>query len=210
MGYFEIIALAVALGADCFSVCLGLGLNAITPRRVAAMSLLFGATQGALVASGFEAADALHAIIHSEAWNRAAGGWLQGVDPRVLHDHLHWFLSLGGGTVLAGLGVNLIVSAYRNLDDLPVRVYRGRKGLLALAVSANVDAFAAGVGIGMLDGVMIATVTLLMVIIASCLSALGLKAGRSLRGSAGRAAQPVGGCILILLALRAIYSVVLG
>lgn len=210
MGYLEILALAVALGADCFSVCLGLGMGAGPPRRIAPLSLLFGTAQGALVASGFKAADALHAVIHSEAWRRAAGGWLQGVEPEALHDHLHWLFSLAGAAVLAGLGVNLIAGALRRREGVPVRVYRGRRGLVALVLSANVDAFAAGIGIGMIDGAMLAAVALLMAATGASLSALGMKAGRRLRGNVGRFAQPLGGCVLLLLALRAACAAVAG
>lgn len=203
MGTLEIAGLALALGADCLSVCIGLGMERSGSSRLLRLSALLGIVQSSLFLLGYQAAAAFHALLHiSGVLERILGSWFETLGPSLVHDRVHVALSVGGAAVLAVLGANMIASSIESLPSVDVRVRRGRIGLLLIAVMVNVDSVTAGFGLGMLDGIDLPAVAGLMAIVGGTMAWIGLSAGQTIGRRAGRFAQPIGGAILLAIAAR--------
>jgi len=208
LGLWEITALALALGADAFSVCVGLGMHRVPPHRTLAFALMLGVVQGAMVAAGYAAAALIHGIVHvGYEWAWTIGSWAGDVDPESIHEQIHHTLTLLGACVLAAVGINLITSFFGGKP--PARSVRsGASGLVAVAFVVNIDALTAGLGMGMLEGVPILLAVLVMVALGLVLADLGLVAGRRIGRRIGRVAKPLGGAILVLIAVRTIVTTI--
>lgn len=194
MGLVEIFALALALGADCFSVCLGLAMDPGTPRRALFLSLLFGGLQGGLMALGYQAATAIEWLIR---WK--------------LQQDLHWILGAAGTTVLLAVGIGLISDFLaKGALAKEVRLLRGLPGMVLVGLSVNVDAFSAGAAMGMLDEIFLPGAVAVMSVVGSGLSRLGFEAGTMAGQKAGRIAQGLAGGLIVLVALKALAGLFAG
>lgn len=209
MGLAEIFALALALGTDCFSVCLSLALERGRPKRTLLLSVLFGGLQGALVALGYQVAAGIRWLLHSDWIGEALTAWLPFADtPEELRQTLHWTLSALGATVLMAIGVSLISEWLSGSHPGEGRLVRGRLGLLLVGVTVNIDAFTAGVGLGMLDGILLALVVGVMSVVGGSMCRLGFEAGTKVGRRIGWIAQPLGGGLIILVALKAVVGLI--
>lgn len=202
LGTWEIAGLAIALGADCFSVSVGLGLDAPRSRRAVAMVSLFGVIQGALFIMGYLVAAAIHWALHYE--ELMEGLRADSIRLEAIHDEVHWLLAFIGGCVLLLVGVNLIASSFKVNESRTV--WHGMGGLVTIAFVVNADAFSAGLGTGMFDGVRLTQVAAIMTAAGSTLSVLGLLMGQRLGRGVGRIAQPIGGVILVMIALHGLIE----
>lgn len=203
VGLWEIVGLAIALGADSFSVCLGLGMERL-PKRPAAIGIVMGGAQGAFVVFGYLAALAIHAALHTPWILTLLSQKMAVVQPDHLHDELHALLTAAGALVLAGVGINLIVDFLRR-DSARSKAWHGR-GLVAVALSVNVDAISAGVALGMFEIPGLLLVAGITFGVGALLSWAGLRAGRGIGRRAGSLAQPVGGIILLIVALQGLMA----
>jgi Predicted membrane protein len=194
LGLADIFALALALGADCFSVCLGLAMDPGTPRRALFLSLLFGGLQGGLMALGYQAATGIEWLLR---WK--------------LQPDLHWILAAAGTTVLLAVGISLI-SDFLAKGSLAreIRLLRGLPGIVLVGVSVNVDAFSAGVAMGMLDEIFLPGAVAVMSLVGSGLCRLGFEAGTKAGQKAGRIAQGLAGGLIVLVALKALAGLLAG
>lgn len=212
MGLADIFALALALGADCFSVCLSLAMDPGTPKRTLLLSVVFGGLQGALVALGYQVALGIHWLLDATGVGRAlAARWPFSVRLAEVQQELHWILSAAGTTVLLAVGIGLIsdfLSPGSKAGE--VRLFRGLPGLMLVGLTVNLDAFSAGVGMGMLDGAFLPQVVAVMIVVGSGLCRLGFEAGNKVGTRIGRIAQPLAGALIILVALKAIAGMVIG
>lgn len=203
MGALEIALLALALGADCFSVCIGLGMDRAGEPRLFELSALLGLVQSLLFVGGYLAAAALHALLHIVGvFEGILGTWLRSVEPSVVHEGAHLVLSVGGALALAFVGASMIASGAEGAPGVRMHVRKGRIGILLVAATVNVDSITAGVGLGMLDGAHLPKAALLMAVVGGGMAWVGLLAGRRIGVKAGRRAQPVGGAILLLIAAK--------
>lgn len=208
MGLAELVIMALALGADSFSVCLGLGTEPITRRRLAWLAVFFGFAQGSLVTGGFQASQVLPIIMSFfQAGEHFVRHWVGMIGPGAFHDHMQWVVSFIAAVVLAAIGINLIASL-KTRHAVDARIYRGPVGLAALALSVNLDSFTAGIALGMLDHAMIFVVAIVMTSVGMAVSALGLGLGRGLSARAGRLASPAGGTLLLIIAGRILWGLI--
>ncbi len=202
LGALEIAGLAIALGADCFSVCVGLGIEAPRSRRSVAAVSMFGVVQGVLFIMGYLIAAMVHwALHHTEFIRQIHADWIYW---EAVHEEVHWLLAMIGSCVLLAVGVNLVASSFRSERKRPVG--HGVGGLLAIAFMVNADAFSAGFGTGMFEGVELVHVAVIMVAAGTMLSVTGLLMGQHLGNGVGRVAQPVGGVTLIAIALHGLLQ----
>lgn len=203
----EWLALAVALGADTFSVSLGLGVDNPTPRRLLLVPLFFGAVQGILVSGGYGVARGVHWLFHRFplAFDRGLFGGFER-----FHAGLHVVFSLVGALALLALGVRLAFPGRSRGEGMRIPFFRGRIGLILLALSVNLDSVTAGWGLGMLERELHLFAAAGMALVGGGLSGLGLKAGKRFGEGLGRFAQPIGGTILIFLALWVAAQTALG
>lgn len=181
----EAIALGAALGADSLSISIGIGMAGVSLRRALRLATLFGAMQGALLFAGANISAFLHVFLESSA-----------------QDVVHSTLALLGAGILCLVGLNLI-RGYVSEDDVPRLIYySGRAALLLLAFSVSIDALSAGVGLGMLDGLDIIGTAGVVTAVIFAMAYVGLRAGRVIGSKVGRCAEPIGGCVLVLLGIH--------
>lgn len=209
MGALETALLAVALGVDTFSVCVGIGLGGVRRRTAARLAALFGVVPGVLLALGSAGAQALHALLDRSLLGKAPWGeFLHRADPAVLHAHVHGLLSIGGALVLTMLALELIRKAGRRPRVSRPRSLASRAALALVVFSVSTDALAAGLGLGVLDGMHLPLTSVAVAAIISLMAAVGLGVGAQTGPRLATWASLAGGLILIGLALRLVWWVV--
>src|SRR5690606_23171791 len=125
------------------------------------------------VLAGYAGALALHWLLHLPGIVLLLGQWGVAAGRGALHDEIHWALALAGALLLAVLGINLALG-YLRRRGTSVAVPPGRYGLAALALLVNLDAFSAGLGMGMLQDVPVPLAVVAMVSVGVLVAATGL------------------------------------
>lgn len=180
MSPLAVVLLAVALGADAFSVCLGLGLGGISRRR--GCFLVFVVTL-------------FHVLM-------PLAGWWLGEFTGTLLGRLAGTV---GAVLLFFLGIRMI---YGTLLTKAPRAYSsfapGIWGMLCLGASVSMDALSVGFALGVyrINPLLIAGVVGL---VAGLMTALGLGLGRSTGARLGQRAQLIGGLILFIVGIHLLY-----
>jgi len=204
VGLLEIAGLAFALGGDCLSVCIGLGMGRPRTARWLLLGALLGGAQAGLLAVGYGVAATLHELLHSNGLAlRILGARLGGSDPAIVHDWMHRLLSVGGAALLLALGARMMFSRAAGTGARK-RLTKG--GLFLLAAAVNVDSLAAGIGLGMLDRIRLPGLLLVTALVGSSMAWAGLAAGRRIGRRAGRYAQPAGGAALLAVAAKVLLA----
>jgi putative Mn2+ efflux pump MntP len=171
MSLLTVVLLALALGVDAFSVCLGIGLAGISRRR----GLLLIAT-----------VTVFHVLM-------PLTGWLAG---ETLGAYLGHLAGIVGAALLFFLGGRMIYVAVRNgAPEVACAVVTGTVGLLGLGGSVSMDALTVGFTLGVYRYEPL-VIALTVGLVAGLMTALGLGLGRVLSTWVGRRAQLVGGLIL--------------
>jgi putative Mn2+ efflux pump MntP len=170
----SILAVAIALGADAFSVAVGVA----------------GPFQGQnfRIAWHFGLFQALMPLL----------GWLlgKGVN-RWVGQWDHWVAFL----LLAGVGAHMLWEAVRQ-DDLDTSTDRSRRwSLVFLSTAVSIDAMAVGVVFGVRE-VSPWWPCLLIGITTGIMSLTGLYLGRRAKAKFGKPAEILGGIVLIVLAVK--------
>lgn len=206
---FDVMALGVALGADSLSVSIGIGMGGVKLARACKLAGLFGGMQGALLALGAGLATWLHWFLDAAAlYPGLIGRFFAGLNVLTVHRVIHCSLSLVGAGILCIVGTGLIRSYLTRAGNERPVYYHGRLALLLLALSVSIDAFSAGVGLGMLEGHDLTEVCVPVALVIAVLALVGLKAGRRIGAIIGRKAEPVGGGLLIALALHLVLQTI--
>ncbi len=204
-------ALGAALGADSFSISVGIGLGGVRLRRAGKLALLFGGAQGGLLFAGGRLAALIHWLLDTAM---VEGTPLARIVPHLdfatLHGALHAFLSVCGAAILVYVGGGLICGYFRHNQNAHPVFYRGRWALAMLALSVSIDAFSAGLGLGMLEHVNLPVVAGEVTLVAGTLAFIGLRGGRNIGRLIGRRAELAGGLILFALAGHMAWQVCMG
>src|SRR5690606_12831556 len=103
-----------------------------------------------------------------------------------------------------------ILSHFRQGETKTIRIYRGRRSVVLLALMVNADALSAGLGLGMINGVAVPFVAILMFLVGGCVSGMGLEAGRRMGGRIGKLSRLVGGVLVVAVALKALGTAAVG
>ena len=182
MNYLNLLGIAVALAMDALAVSIaaGLTLPAVTPRHVFRLAFHFGLFQFMMPVLGWGLGSTVSAHIAA-------------------YDHwVAWaLLTLVGGKMLFDAGSK---DGRRTRLD-PTRGWT----LVALSVATSIDAFAVGLSMAFLR-VAILLPSVVIGLVAASFSSLGMIfAGRFLRRW-GRAAEALGGGLLILIGGRILLS----
>lgn len=173
---FELLAAAVALGCDAFSVAVGIGALGISGRRIFRLSWHFGLFQFFMPLIGL-AMGQLSATVLGQAGQWVAAGCL----------------------VL--IGFNMIRHLFSPGDQSPRKKDPTRGwSLIALSLSTSVDALIAGFSLGIL-GVNILIACLVIGLTAGLMTAAGMLIGAGAARALGRWAELFGGLVLIGLAI---------
>jgi len=177
LSLITLLLLALALGTDAFSLCLGIGLAGVSVTQIAMISF---------------SVLAFHILMPLAGWQigEAAGRFLGQV------------AGIVGALVLLSLGVRMIwQSLPRGCAAAPKIVLVKDWGLLLLALSVSIDALAVGFTLGTRGTNLLLTV-FAFGIVAGLMTLSGLLLGRWLGRWIGERAQLAGGIILIGVGLK--------
>lgn len=169
--------LAVALGLDGFSLCLGIGMYKLRLKRILLISATIGLFHMVLPLVGLVLGQLL-----SLRWTT--------------------FASTIGGFLLVFVGLYMVFSSLEEGEDLAFAP-RGMK-LFTLAFFVSIDSFSVGLSLG-LSGVETALFILLFGWFTMLLSFLGLLLGRKTSAWFGIYSEMVGGLILFSLGIGQVF-----
>jgi len=175
-----LLILAVALGTDAFSMCLGLGMTGVRRRQILIVSFTVLA---------------FHVIM-------PLVGWFAG---EIVGSLLGKAASIAGALVLIYLGVRMLYSAWKGGGDLSSQdalVTTG--GMLLLAASVSMDALSVGFSLGTQSVDLPLTVSVIGVV-AGVMTAAGLIFGRYVGSRMGERAVGVGGVLLVGIGVKLFF-----
>jgi putative Mn2+ efflux pump MntP len=180
MDITTIIAIAVALGTDAFSMCVGLGMAGVTRRQVMVVTLAIMGFHIVMPLAGYYAGD-----IFGHLLGRAA--------------------NIIGALVLVYLGVRMIRGAQRNESCETTGIITANPaGLLMLAGSVSLDALSVGFTLGT-QRVALGTAALAIGLVAGAMTLAGLVVGQRVGGLAGNKAVLIGGAVLIVIGIKLLF-----
>jgi manganese efflux pump family protein len=175
MGWFSLLAIAVALAMDAFAVSIvaGLTLNPLTGRHVFRLAFHFGLFQALMPAIGWAAGKAVHA-------------YMADVD--------HW-LAFG---LLAFVGGRMVWGALRGGEERPPRDPTSGWDLILLSVATSIDALAVGLSLALI-GSAIVVPALVIGLVAATFTAVGMLLGGRIGARWGARVEVLGGLILVAI-----------
>mgnify|MGYP000577929345 CR=1 FL=1 len=177
MELLTVFALAVALGTDAFSMCLGLGIAGVNRRQIVMVSLTVLVFHVVMPLVGWYAGELAGSLV-----GRAAG--------------------IAGALLLVYLGLKMIYSAWRGGETVdPKVVLVNTWGLLVLAASVSMDALSVGFSLGTWQVDLPLTVAIIGMV-AGAMAAAGLVLGRFVGLRAGERAVAGGGVLLLAIGVR--------
>lgn len=179
MSLLTILLLAVALGTDAFSMCLGIGMAGVKPRQIALISITIFV---------------FHIIMPLTGW--FFGSMAGGIAGRAA--------AIAGSLILIYLGARMLWDVHKcNLEQSRVALVNGW-GLLLLSASVSMDALSVGFTLGALNTNLI-PVTLIFGVVAGLMTVAGLLLGNVLGRCIGGRAQTLGGLILIGIGIKLFF-----
>jgi putative Mn2+ efflux pump MntP len=180
MSLLTLIVLAVAMGTDAFSLCVGIGLAGVNRRQILLVSITV------LI---------YHIIMPLAGWwvGEFAGSLLGRV------------AAIAGALLLVYLGLKMVWEAWKHRrEQMPVRVNFNAGGLLLLGASVSMDAFSVGFTLGTLQANLLLAAGVIGVV-AGIMTFTGLVFGRFLGGWVGEKAQLLGGLVLVGIGVKMIF-----
>lgn len=182
MTAFTLLMLAIALGADAFSLSVGIGMARITYRQIAIISLTVLVFHIFMPITGFFAGEVLGSLV-----GRAA--------------------NIIGALVLIFLGSKMLKEAFQNKEENeggPNILVMNTWGLIVLAGSVSLDALSVGFTLGT-QQVNLFQAALVIGIVAGLMTASGLLFGRQIGKWLGAKAEIIGGIILIGIGIKIFF-----
>ncbi len=171
--------LAVALGLDAFSLCVGIGLAGIRLRQVMRVSGTIGAFHVMMPLIGVALGQVLVPFVGSLA-------------------------TLLGGLLLSFLGLHMLWHASRGHAQ-PTGVYLSGTGLLLFALTVSLDALSVGFSLGLLAG-SAALAVALFGLMGFLMAGFGLLVGRRVGRWLGEYSEAFGGLILVAFGFKLIVG----
>jgi putative Mn2+ efflux pump MntP len=165
-----ILFMAIALGMDAFSLCLGIGMKGIRLLQVARISLAIAVFHVVMPLIGLFMGQYMSSLLGDVA------------------------VMIGGGLLIL-LGGHMIYSSLRG-DDVNSIDTGSLFGLLAFAVSVSVDSLSVGVSLGVFASDLIMTV-LLFGAMGGAMSFVGLLIGRRVGQLIGEYGEALGGGVVM-------------
>lgn len=187
-----VILVAIVLGADAFSLSLGMGIKGVSQRYEKRFSALVAVFHVLMPLLGL-------------SLGMVAGKFLGIWAGRV------------GAIVLAYIGLQMLIKAYREMkpqtfafaeaheflrkDPPPKHQKEEWMSLLLLTISVSIDALTVGFSLGTIKAPLLLTV-LIMGLVAGSMTMLGFKGGKLFGRMVGSYSQAAGGLVLIGLAIK--------
>jgi putative Mn2+ efflux pump MntP len=180
MSFFTLIILAVALGTDAFSLCVGIGMAGINRKQMLLiiLTVLF-----------------FHIFM-------PLAGWYTG---ELAGNLLGRAASVIGSLLLIYLGFRMIQAALLKEQGSGIKVLKfNLPGLVLLGASVSMDALSVGFTLGAQQVDLLRT-ALTIGLVAGAMTAAGLVFGRFINGLVGERAQLLGGVILIGIGIKLFF-----
>lgn len=178
MSFPTIFLLAVALGTDAFSMCLGIGMTGVRRGQVLLITATILFFHILMPLTGWYIGQLAGSLV-----GRAAG--------------------IAGALILIYLGARMLWDVYKRDREEPRVVLVNTWGLLVLAASVSMDALSVGFTLGT-QRVNLFLVAVTFGIVAGLMTFKGLWLGKILGRWAGEKAQLVGGLILLGIGVKLI------
>lgn len=186
MGLLELFILAVGLSMDAFavSVCKGLATGKVKPRHMLITGLWFGGFQALMPFIGFLLGSAFEKYVTA-------------VD--------HWIAFV----LLGGIGFNMIKESFSKEESASDSDF-SFKPMLLMALATSIDALAVGITFALLPNVNIIAAVSFIGVITFVLSAIGVRLGSIFGQRYKKAAELLGGGILIVLGVKILIEHLIG
>jgi len=172
-----LLLMAIALGMDAFSVGLGMGMIKLRMRQIFYIGITIGIFHVFMPLAGMLIGKALSSQFGSVT-------------------------ALVGGLLLIMLGVQMMLSSFKNEDGpliTPVGI-----GLFVFALSVSLDSFSVGLSLGIYGARTLITI-LMFGAVSMLLTWMGLFFGRKLQGWLGSYSEALGGSILLGFGLKLLF-----
>ena len=180
MSLITLIILAVALGTDAFSLCLGIGIAGVNRKQMLLISITV------LV---------FHIFM-------PLAGWFTG---ELAGNLLGRAASVIGSLILVYLGSRMIWATLRNGRETEIKVFKFNAwGLVLLGASVSIDALSVGFTLGAQQVDLLRTAATIG-IVAGIMTTAGLVFGRFMSSLVGERAQFLGGLILIAIGVKLFF-----
>ncbi|HWQ42517.1 MAG TPA: manganese efflux pump MntP family protein [Desulfosporosinus sp.] len=194
MNLVWVVAVAIALGADAFSLSLAIGLAGIRKRMVLHLSLVVAVFHVLMPLGGMMLGQALGAVLGR-------------------------FASLTGALVLIGLGGRMLYKVYRPTTEhfsfgkareamfhkeLSTNASLSGFGIYVLALSVSLDALSVGFSLGTIKADIVITV-MIIGLVAGLMTGMGLVLGRVMGTWLGDKAELLGGLALFLIGIKLLF-----
>jgi manganese efflux pump family protein len=176
---FTLLLIAVALGTDAFSLCLGLGMQGLTKREIARISVTIG---------GFHVLMPLLGMFVGISLNRVVGD----------------LAKMFGALLLIGLGLHMIWQSFKQNQEALSLDRTAGFGLLLFSMSVSMDALSVGFSLGLFNAP-VGIVVALFGVVGAFMAALGLSIGSRISRLLGEYGEIVGGAILFTLGLKFLF-----
>ncbi|HEX3015228.1 MAG TPA: manganese efflux pump MntP family protein [Desulfobacteria bacterium] len=192
MDWFTLLAIAVALGTDAFSLSLGMGLTPIRQRLLFAFPGIVATFHVAMPLIGMYAG-----TLCGDLLGRVAGL----VGGLIL-------VFIGGKTVyhqcIVPKQVFSFAQAKKSLQQQSPAVISTFSGLAVLALGVSLDALSVGFSLGTI-GTQLMVSVLVIGTVAGVMTGVGLFFGKKLGALVGSRAELIGGVVLLLIGLKIIF-----
>ncbi|MCH1625126.1 manganese efflux pump MntP [Ferdinandcohnia quinoae] len=175
--FLTLFVMAFALGMDAFSVGLGMGLIQLRLKQIFSIGLIIG-------------------LFHM--WMPLLGMVIGGY----LSSQLGVIATYIGGGLLLLLGLQMIISSFKN-DDKRMITPEGF-GLFIFALSVSLDSFSVGLSLGIYGAKTIITI-FMFGIVSMFLTWVGLLLGRKVQAWFGKYSEALGGSILFAFGIKLLF-----
>ncbi|MDU2063816.1 MAG: manganese efflux pump [Sporomusaceae bacterium] len=179
MSLWEVLLLSIALGADLFSVAVPIGMQGLEKERIFFSSVVFACFHIFMIWAGYFFGHLLGDVLTAQA-------------------------SAFGATILILLGCNMLWEQKQGKEMRSCRLRGG--ALVSLAVSVSLDAFVAGIGLGILE-VNLLFFSLILGLTIFVISFCGFTLGDKLGAFVGRYAPVLGGLLLAAFGMQTLLRV---
>jgi putative Mn2+ efflux pump MntP len=168
--------MAVALGMDAFSVCMGMGMTVFRLRKAAWAGMWIGLFHMFMPLIGMTLG-------------------------QILSVRLGGITEMAGGLLLLVIGIQMILSLAGNNHNRFETAYSSDVSLLLFAFSVSIDSFSVGLSMGLV-GAKILVAILMFGFTSMSMAWLGFYIGRKTGSYFGRYGEALGGIILFALGLK--------
>lgn len=179
MSLLTLFLLAVALGTDALSLCIGLGISGVTRRQVWLLTVTIFIFHILMPVAGYYIGDLVGSYVDRIA-------------------------ALVGAFILVFLGARMLKHGLTGEVEEQKVLLANTGGLLILSASVSMDALSVGFTLGTQD-VNLWQAALVMGIVAGIMTYMGLIFGRRAGNWLGEKAQMAGGVILIAIGIKLLF-----